>query len=99
MPFETRLILNERILAFPYGQNAPAAVLEAAFELGKKSAPLKVDANPFLCPEPRARPHSLHDRDPQPDPYRGAEAVAWLRGHYLANKAGYSPLSHERFGG
>ena len=70
VPVKTRLILNERVLVFPYGQDTPASVLEAAFELGKKSAPLGVDANPFVCS----------------DRYRGAEAVAWLRGHYLASE-------------
>lgn len=82
VPVTTRLILNERFLAFPYGQNAPASVLEAAFELGKQSGPLGVDANPFLY----GRSSSWERRRYGVDPYRGAEAVAWLRGHYLASR-------------
>ena len=83
VPVETRLILNDRVLAFPYGQHAPVSVLAAAFELGKKSAPLGVDANPFVSTRrgPSRYPRSETDR------YRGAEAVAWLRGHYLARIA------------
>ena len=79
MDIETRLILNERVLAFPSGQGKHSAVLQAAFELGKRSAALRVDANPFLS---RKRRSLLH-----PDPGKGAEAVAWLRGHYLAREA------------
>ncbi|NIL93571.1 MAG: hypothetical protein GTO71_03810 [Woeseiaceae bacterium] len=78
LPVETRLILNDRVFGFPFGQGTPAAVLQAAFELGKKSAPLGVDANPFL----RRKRRSFV----RPEPYRGAEAAAWLRGHYLARE-------------
>ena len=83
----TRLILNERFLAFPYGQHAPPSVLDAAFELGKKSAPLGVDANPFYSVRSRTTLRPAWHQRYRPDPYRGAEAVAWLRGHYLASKA------------
>ena len=62
-------------------------MLDAAFELGKKSAPLGVDANPFYCVRTRTSLRPAWHRVYEPDPYRGAEAVAWLRGHYLANKA------------
>lgn len=78
VPVETRIILNERVLPFPYGQGTPESVLQAAFELGKNSAPLGVDANPFL---PGKRNTFVCS-----DRYRGAETVAWLRGHYLASK-------------
>lgn len=83
----TRLILNERFLAFPYGQHAPPSVLDAAFELGKKSAPFGVDANPFYSARTRTSLRPAWHRQYEPDPFRGAEAVAWLRGHYLASKA------------
>jgi len=79
VPVETRLILNERVLPFPYGQGTPESVLQAAFELGKKSASLEIDANPFL--PGKRKTFVCSDR------YRGAETVAWLRGHYLASKA------------
>ena len=83
----TRLILNERFLAFPYGQHAPPSVLDAAFELGKQSVTLGVDANPFYCARTRTSVRPAWHRRYEPDPFRGAEAVAWLRGHYLASKA------------
>ncbi len=79
MDIETRLILNDRVLAFPSGQGKPSAVLQAAFELGKRSASLRVEANPFLI---RKRRSFI-----RPEPYHGAEAVAWLRGHYLTREA------------
>lgn len=87
MSVATRLILNERILAFPYGQHAPASVLDAAFELGKQSALVGVDENPFYCVRSRTSLRPAWHRRYVSDPYRGAEAVAWLRGHYLASKA------------
>ena len=86
VPVHTRLILNERFLAFPYGQHTPASVLDAAFELGKRSAPLGIDANPFLNARPRSSRHSWHQPSRESERYRGAEAVAWLRGHYIASK-------------
>ena len=52
MSDKTRLILNERFLAFPYGQHTPTSILDAAFELGKKSARLRVDDNPFFSADP-----------------------------------------------
>ena len=76
---ETRLILNDRVLAFPCGQCTPEALLQAAFELGKRSAPLRVDENPFL--------HRKRRSLVRPEPNRGAQAVAWLRGHYLTREA------------
>lgn len=76
---ETRLILNDRVLAFPSGQGTPEAILQAAFELGKRSALARVDANPFL----NGKRRSLI----RPEPHHGAEAVAWLRGHYLTRLA------------
>ncbi len=79
MDIETRLILNDRVLAFPCGQCTPEALLQAAFELGKRSAPLRVDENPFL----RSKRRSLV----RPEPNLGAQAVAWLRGHYLTREA------------
>lgn len=86
MPEKTRLILNERFLAFPYGQNTPSSLLDAAFELGKRSGRLGVDDNPFFYVRPRAVRTSSFYRHDQYDRHRGAEAVAWLRGHYLASK-------------
>jgi hypothetical protein len=83
----TRLILNERILAFPYGQHAPASVLDAAFELGKQSALAGVDENPFFSTRARTSQRPAWHQRYVIDPHRGAEAVAWLRGHYLASKA------------
>ncbi len=77
MDIKTQLILNDRVLAFPSGQYTPVALLQAAFELGKRS--LRVDENPFL----RAKRRSLV----RPEPHQGAEAVAWLRGHYLTREA------------
>ena len=94
MPYETRLILNERFLAFPYGQYTPTSLLDAAFELGKKSARLGVDDNPYFYTRPRAVRTSSFYRHDQYDRHRGAEAVAWLRGHYLASKV-YSKSSSE----
>jgi len=78
VPIETRLILNDRVFGFPFGKDIPACLLQAAFELGKMSAPLGVDANPFLRRERKTFVRS--------EPYRRAEAVAWLRGHYLARE-------------
>ncbi len=75
---ETLLILNDRVFGFPCGQGTPEAALLAAFELGKRSAPLAVDENPFLI---RKRRSFI-----RPEPHQGAEAVAWLRGHYLARE-------------
>ena len=86
VPVHTRLILNERFLAFPYGQHTPASVLDAAFELGKRSAPLGVDANPFFNTRPQPSRHIWHHRSRELQRYTGAEAVAWLRGHYIASK-------------
>ena len=83
----TRLILNERFLSFPYGQHTPSSVLDAAFELGKRSAPLGVDANPFLTPKAMSSRHSWHQPTRDSARHSGAEAVAWLRGHYIASKA------------
>ena len=92
VPDKTRLILNERFLAFPFGQNTPTCMLDAAFELGKKSARLGVDDNPFALTRRRVlRCATLYRHDGY-DRHRGAEAVAWLRGHYLASKA-YSKSS------
>jgi len=82
MPVQTQLILNERFLAFPYGQHTPVSVLEAAFELGKQSGPLGVDANPFYGSRLPSSSHHYNGSDP----HCGAEAVAWLRGHYLASR-------------
>ncbi len=79
MAIETRLILNDRVLAFPCGQWTPEALLQAAFELGKRSAPLRVDENPFLQRNLRSLV--------RPERFQGAKAVAWLRGHYLARDA------------
>lgn len=87
MPDKTRLILNERFLAFPYGQHTPSSILDAAFELGKRSGRLGVDDNPFVYTRPRAVRTSSFYRYDHYDRHRGAEAVAWLRGHYLASKA------------
>ena len=87
VPDNTRLILNERFLSFPYGQDTPASVLDAAFELGKQSAPLGVDENPFLTPRAVSSRHSWHQPTRESARHSGAEAVAWLRGHYIASKA------------
>ena len=87
MPEKNRLILNERFLAFPYGQHTPSSILDAAFELGKRSGRLGVDDNPFFYTRPRAVRSSSYFRHDQYDRHRGAEPVAWLRGHYLASKA------------
>ena len=87
IPVDTRLILNERFLSFPYGQCTPVSVLDAAFELGKKSASLDVDANPFLSSSMRSSRHSWHQPTRESARHTGAEAVAWLRGHYIASKA------------
>jgi len=92
VPDKTRLILNERFLAFPYGQHTPTSILDAAFELGKRSGRLRVDENPFFYTRPRAVRTSSYFRHDQYDRHRGAEAVAWLRGHYLACKV-YSETS------
>ncbi len=86
IPVDTRLILNERFLSFPYGQNTPVSVLDAAFELGKKSASLGVDANPFLLSPARSSRHSWHQPTRESVRHSGAEAVAWLRGHYIASR-------------
>ena len=86
MPDKTRLILNERFLAFPYGQHTPTSLLDAAFEIGKRSGRLGVDDNPFFYTRPRAVRTSSYFRHDQYHRHRGAEAVAWLRGHYLACK-------------
>ena len=85
-PADTRVIYNERFLAFPYGQSTPVSVLDAAFELGKTSASLSVDANPFLTGRARSSRHSWHQPTRDASRHRGAEAVAWLRGHYIASK-------------
>lgn len=84
---DTRLILNERFLSFPYGQNTPSSVLDAAFELGKRSALAGVDENPFLGTRKQSARHSWHQPTRESARHSGAEAVAWLRGHYVANKA------------
>ncbi len=86
VPVDTRLIYNERFLAFPYGQSTPVSVLDAAFELGKSSASLSVDANPFLTDRARSSRHSWHQPTRDATRHSGAEAVAWLRGHYIASK-------------
>ena len=86
VPLDTRLILNERFLSFPYGQSTPASVLDAAFELGKQSALSGVDDNPFLTTKARSARHSWHQPTRESAQHHGAEAVAWLRGHYLASK-------------
>ncbi len=82
----TRLILNERFLSFPYGQSTPSSVLDAAFELGKRSAMVGVDANPFLTTRASSERHSWHQPTRDSARHTGAEAVAWLRGHYIASK-------------
>ncbi len=82
----TRLILNERFLSFPYGQSTPASVLDAAFELGKQSALSGIDANPFMTSKAQSARHSWHQPTRESAQHHGAEAVAWLRGHYLASK-------------
>ena len=82
----TRLILNERFLSFPYGQNTPSSVLDAAFELGKRSAMVGVDENPFLTTRKQSARHSWHQPTRDAAQHSGAEAVAWLRGHYIASK-------------
>ena len=87
IPDNTRLILNERFLSFPYGQHTPASVLDAAFELGKRSALSRVDDNPFLTPRAQSSRHSWHQPTRESARHSGAEAVAWLRGHYVASKA------------
>ncbi len=87
IPDNTRLILNERFLSFPYGQNTPSSVLDAAFELGKRSGPLGVDANPFLTAKAVSSRGSWHQPTRDAARHSGAEAVAWLRGHYIASKA------------
>ena len=87
IPDNTRLILNERFLSFPYGQSTPASVLDAAFELGKRSAPFGVDANPFLTQKAVSSRRSWHQPTRDAARHTGAEAVAWLRGHYIASKA------------
>ncbi len=86
VPDNTRLILNERFLSFPYGQSTPASVLDAAFELGKRSAMAGVDDNPFLTPRARSSRHSWHQPTRESARHSGAEAVAWLRGHYIASR-------------
>ena len=85
--YNSRLILNERFLAFPYGQSTPASLLDAAFELGKRSGPFGVDENPFLTPKALASRSSWHQPTRESARHHGAEAVAWLRGHYIASKA------------
>jgi len=87
IPDNTRLILNERFLSFPYGQNTPSSVLDAAFELGKRSAMTGVDDNPFLTTRAQSARHSWHQPTRESAQDHGAEAVAWLRGHYIASKA------------
>ena len=86
VPDTTRLILNERFLSFPYGQHTPSSVLDAAFELGKQSALTGVDDNPFLTPKAQSARSSWHLPTRESAQHHGAEAVAWLRGHYLASK-------------
>ncbi len=86
VPENTRLIFNERFLSFPYGQHTPASVLDAAFELGKRSAPFGVDANPFLTHKARSARQSWHQPTRESARHTGAEAVAWLRGHYIARQ-------------
>ena len=87
IPDNTRLILNERFLSFPYGQTTPASVLDAAFELGRRSALAGIDDNPFLTTRARSARHSWHQPTRESAQHHGAEAVAWLRGHYIASKA------------
>ncbi len=86
-PATTRLIYNERFLSFPYGQGTPASVLDAAFELGKRSALSGIDENPFLTPRAQSARHSWHLPTRESAQHHGAEAVAWLRGHYIASKS------------
>ncbi len=87
MSVQTRVIQNERVFPFPYGQGIPATVLQAAYELGKNSASFAVDANPFVTTWPRASQFSSRYEFLESERIRRAEAVAWLRGHYVARKS------------